>query len=227
MNTEETGVETTEEETSAQTAPTEETTTEDKVEADDSKPTPEAKAEETSEEIDYKAELERSKRQLKKAEHRIVELKKGEKETPKDEDPWADEEPAVDPKKLVEEEVSKFKAEFISDAVDEAIDSLTKNPDERKLIEFIYENRLVKTGYSRKAVQADIEAAHLLANSKRFMTENAELKRTIATKKTITNSGSGSNQDKPESEPGWTDADKALFAGFGVDPNKNYRKVRK
>lgn len=234
MDNDNTGVETEVEETTDQAAPTDETTTEDKGEADtssDGNNTTEegnTSEEKSEEEIDYKAELAKTKKSLSKAEHKIVELKKG-KETPKDEDdPWNDEDPETpDPKKLVEEEVTKFKQEFVSDAVEEAIDSLTDNPDERELIEFIYENRLVKTGYSRKAIQADIEAAHLLANSKRFMTENAELKRAVVAKKTITNSGAGNNQDRPESEPQWSDADKALFQGFGVDPNKDPRKLAK
>lgn len=222
MDEQETGVETTVEETTTQTAPTEETTTDTEGEAttssDGNDTTEEAPAEsETVEEIDYKAELDAAKRQIKQAEHTIVQLKKDSKEEP--EDPWGvDEEP--DTEKLVDSKVNERMQVFVEDAVDEAIDGLSENPDERKLIEFIYNNKLVKTGYSRKAIKADMEQAYLLANSKRFMTESTELKRTIATKKTITNAGSGSNQDRPESTPKFNEADKRLMDAFGVDPSQ-------
>lgn len=149
--------------------------------------------------VDYKKLYEETKandeakaEQLKKAEHTIVTLKKGKKR-----DDEADGGDPVDPvidiegiKNQVVEEARKdletTRYEIVSETVDNVIAGMSDNPDEQKLIKYVYEKKIVKSGTSRKDIMTDLTSAFVLANKDRFYTENEELKKSLISKQTIT-----------------------------------------
>lgn len=155
-----------------------------------------------STEPDYKAELALEKERTKKAEGKIVELKRELKNTPVEDldDVLANEDldKKIDDK--VEQRVSALTSGLVEDFVNTELDSLTTNPDEKELMKYHYENTIRKTGLSRSAIKNDLGKAKALANSGKIMTQNAELHAALVAKKGIVNS-SGSNQDKGEPEP--------------------------
>lgn len=129
--------------------------------------------------IDYKAELEAAQKRIGQAEYKIEELKRKEKQ----------------------HTVDEFEEEPMAPRQDSAglaalLMQISQDPSERELIMFHYENSIKKTGDSPASILSDMENAKVLANKKRLVSENAELKRTLRTKQTIQNTSVGSNQDR-------------------------------
>lgn len=60
---------------------------------------------------------------------------------------------------------------------DSLLKSKITDPEQRKLVKFYLENKLVRTGTSEEALESDIETALILATGKKAIVENAELKR--------------------------------------------------
>lgn len=150
--------------------------------------------------VDHKAELERLKKQLGQAEHTIVELKKDKKKEKEDDDPDDEVDINDEIQKIREEskkEIDKLKVDIVKDSIVDVISSLTSNPDERELIKFIYENRIVKSGYDKQSIQDDLVSAQLLANRPKFEKTISELKRTLEseTAKNKGGSAAGHNMD--------------------------------
>lgn len=142
---------------------------------------PPAPVEPKKDEIDYAAELEKAKEQLKKAEYTIVKLKDKKEEKPEDDDePPAP--PVVDIEKIKEEakneakaEIDKFKLDIVTDTVEDVISKATTNPKEAELIRHHYQHSIVRSGYSRADIAKDIARAKLIANEARLAAERAEL----------------------------------------------------
>jgi hypothetical protein len=226
--------------TTAQQASTEETNTEavETNQVDDT--TEPIAAEAESNEIDYKAELEAAQKQIAQAEHTIVETKRKLKEatssTAEVEVDYSTEptreEIAEQLRAEQQAELDKFKKELTQDTVETEINNLSSNPDERALIRFHYENSIRQSGFSRAAIQADLELAKLAANKKRLIKENAELREALKAKNSVGKAAGGSNQDQQvvDDEPKFTPAEMALIkrhaeqAGISV---KEYIKRNK
>lgn len=139
--------------------------------------------------IDYKAEAEALKIQLKKAEHAIVDAKK---------------DPSVNIEEItnaIKEEVrAEFKKEldtmssgFAKDIFEAELERTTPNPDERELIKIHYENTIRKTGFDRASIVRDIANAKSLANSKKNENTVKEIQQTTISKNT-TSAGNSSSQ---------------------------------
>lgn len=227
------GVETKVDETTNQQAPVDETN--EGVETND--PTaPEGEANES--EIDYKAELERIKalvevkdNRLNKAEHKIVELKKELGES--DEDDTSDDDPyGVQDivKREVERITSSLKQDMVGDVIDEELNRLSDSQDERELIKYHYNNTIKSTGVSRKSIQEDLRSAYLLANQKKFLKENEELKAAIKSQATKSKGGNDSNQKplKAEESKGikLSAADIAFCKKRGIDPKTIRNEIK-
>jgi hypothetical protein len=215
-------VETKVETTTTQPASTEETNNKgvETTPAETTAPEP-APAQETNDQIDYKAELEAEKERRRQAEHVIVEtkreLKKAQTSTASDvtlvpEGTAADIETRIN--QQVDERLAKVTADLTADTFEEELEAASSDPDERALIQFHYQNTLKQSGASRKAIRADLQAAKVLANQKRVLKENSELKESLKAKHTAAKATIGTNQDKlqPEEElPKFSPADMVVI----------------
>jgi len=229
------GVETKVEETTNQQAPVDEENKEE-VKKDDSTASESQDAEES--EIDYKAELERVKALLEvkdnrliKAEHKIVELKKeseeSEEEPSDDNDPYGVQDIV---KREVERITNSLKQELVGDVIDEELNRLSDSPDEKELIKYHYNNTIKSSGTNRKAIQEDLRSAYLLANQKKFLKENEELKAAIKSEASKSKGGTGSNQ-KPlkaeeKTEIKLSAADLAFCKKRGIDPKTIRNEIK-
>lgn len=169
--------------------------------------------------IDYAAELAAKQRELEQAQHTIIDLRR-KKEQPIVQKEESVDEDTVDQK--INDGLSKIQQQLASTAIASTLATLSDDPDERKLIMFHYQNSIKQSGITPEAILSDLENAKTLANRRKLLRENAEIKRAVATKKTINNSSQGSNQDKPEVEianaPKLSEAEVALLARRGLKP---------
>lgn len=208
-------------ETTTPPAPEETNEEDNKQEVDETTKSP--ASEDESNEIDYKAELEKTKTRLNQAEHVIQEQKKKNKPDAKVEEP---EFKVVDPNaadvfisKKVQEGIDAYKREQADETITSIIDSLSSNQDEKELIRHIYDNRIVKSGYTKKDILADLEEAQAIANKKALVTENKELKEALKSKNSTGNTSRGTNQDKVDKRT-VTDEDRRIadkFFGGDID----------
>jgi len=170
--------------------------------------------------IDYKAELEKNQSRLSQAEHIIVKLKREKKE---EEESFVDNEDIEEKvNEAVDKKLNILTKDLVGDVVESALDAFSTDPDERELIKFHYENSLRPSGVSRTAILADLRRAKLLANESALLSENEELKEALKSKRSISNVGMGSNQQKAtyEEGPKFSEAELALLRRRGIDPKK-------
>ena len=156
-----------------------------------------------ADEIDYKAELEKTKEVsnnykkgmlIAKEENKKLKAKKD------DIDDWDlddDDDESEDIDEKISSKVNERMSELLGDAIEETLTTMTDNPDERELIKYHYENTLNKTGLSKRNIQDDLLNAKALANRRRIVKENKELKLAMRTKNGISNTGIGTNALKP------------------------------
>jgi hypothetical protein len=182
----------------------------------------------TVEEVDYKAEYEKVKTNLDKAEHKIVELKT--KKDDKDEFSFVDE--PVDSEEDIDSKIAKkvsealiasraeMTKELMSDVINEELSQLSSNEDERKLIKLHYENSIKQSGLSRESIKEDLNKAYLIANQSKFLKERKEMVEAMKAKNSIQNSSVGTNQshEKVTKVPTLSEADIAFCRKHGIDP---------
>jgi len=132
--------------------------------------------------VDYKAEYEKTQNQLKQAEHTIVKLKQEDKNS-------AVADPKVDVEAIkkelaqeIKQDNEQFKQGLVADVLEEELNHLTTNEDERKLIKLHYEKSIVKTGYSRAQIFADLGNARLLANKSLYEKQLNETRAALQSK---------------------------------------------
>lgn len=211
--------ETTEE--NADTPETNEETSE--VEADDSKNTNEEEPE-SQDSIDYKAKLEEERQRREKAEEAVVKYKKQAKEKESDDSQPQEESDQPDVSELVRQEVSKARQEMVQDQIDAQLNSI-ENEDERELVKYHYHNTINPSGFSTSQIREDVTRARLIANKDKIMQENQELRESLKSKQTVSNTGVGSNR-KHDNLPGepldQTNAD--FLKRRGLNPSE-YRLV--
>ena len=147
-------------------------------------------------EIDYKAELEKTKERLKKAEFTLYKKNKEEKEEEENSDTGEDE-----IRRIANEEAERKFQSMITensvDVVDELLDSLTSNAEERELIKLRYEKSIVKTGFTRVAIKNDLLDARDLVNAPRYRKTTAEIAETLKAKQSMSGAGLGTNLGRP------------------------------
>jgi hypothetical protein len=139
-------------------------------------------------EIDYEALLAEETARREKAEKKIVDMKRAAKNGDEEED----EDELIN--RRIDERVSAALQSNSTDTVEDALQSITDNDKERQLIKFHYENSIKQSGYSKAAIQQDLERAKLIANESKIRKENSELKEALKAKAAI-GKGSTSNQD--------------------------------
>ncbi len=184
--------------------------------------------EEAEKNVDYKAKVEALEKELGQAQHKIIDLKKKNKsaEPISGDDNNSNNDDDIDEKvkSKIEEVLSEDRSLRVNDTIEEELEKLSDNPDEKKLIKLIYENKIVKIGISRADIKKDLEAAKILANANK--TKALEKEAEVADKNKPSGSPAGGQgggsfaSDKPGSAGNWSNEDQALLRRYGLDPNK-------
>lgn len=167
---------------------------------------PEEKAEAK---LDYQAELERYKQRLEETERvsekrlkALERISKAKESKPEESDEDTSESVADGLEQIIErktiERLEKFQREQASDVIDDVLGDLSDDENEKALVKALYENGEVKaTGYTRKAIEADLKKAFLLANAPRLESialekAQAKVRKSTAEEKAILQSSSAS-----------------------------------
>ena len=165
--------------------------------------------------IDYKAELEKTKKQLGQAEHTILKLKSEEDKETEEENDAAEKETVEE---IAKKEARKYFVNLSKRQAENFAHSLSANDDEFNLIIFHYENSLVLTGN----VEEDINTAKLLANRKRIAKDMEQLRRAALSQETRGTDGGEGGQKQPidGAEPKLSEGDKKILRGFTWDAKR-------
>ena len=169
--------------------------------------------------IDYKAELEKSRKQLGQAEHLILQLKsKKDKEAEEDDE---EETSTLDEKRV--EEIAERKAAkmFIGLSESQAKNyarSISVNEDEAELILFHYKNSISPTG----DIERDIKRAKLIANEARIDKDLEQARRAALSKNLKETGGGEGGQKQPveEGPPALSPEDQKVLQGFTWDAKR-------
>lgn len=158
----------------------------------------------------YKKELEKVKQERDNYKEGLLSKKEELKKT-KEENPELSEEKIqemVDSR--LKEEFSSFKEDIFKNQINNAIDSLTEDENKKELIRYHYQNSINKSG----DINADIRRALLLADEKKIFKEKEELKRSLSSQNSISNTSYGSTAKREEPDmtqvPNFTDGEQRL-----------------
>jgi len=205
---------------SDQPAPVEETNTEDPKQEGE----PVEKTEEPSEPtIDYKSKLEEAQARLKRAEDKIVKLKK----QPSSEEDTKEEPDEDRVAQLVKQQVDSLRdqvrGEIVESEVEDLLTEISGNADERALIKHIYEHNLQKAGFTRAAIRENLLNAKVLANRDALIKSNKELSEALVSKATTATTRSVSSSSRPSvsDEPKMSEKDRKILAR--IEANKMNR----
>lgn len=190
----------------------EEGTTDSPAPGDESKTDPNLNKDENPSEdkIDYKAELEKAKKELNQAQHTIIKLKEKKKDEEDEEDEKDDFDLKLNElKEAQKQEFEKLKTDLVKDTIDDVLSTLTENSDEKELIRFNYENRIVRSGTDRKSIQEDLVSAQLLANKSKLSKQINELKYTLNSEMGKNKNGSATGENKEQKSIKLTDQEEA------------------
>lgn len=142
-------------------------------------------------EIDYKAEYEKYK---EIANNQRIALQRKNKAKQDDDNDTQDPVEEIIDKALERAEVKRREED-----IEDMLESISSNPDERQLIKHIYENDLRQSGFSKRAIQADLEKARILANRGKFVAEaERKAKKSIAEEAVLKQTSSSSVKAKVE-----------------------------
>lgn len=163
---------------------------------------------------DYKKELADKEKELGQAQHVIVGLKKGARA----DDTVVDTEITTE---VIDEKLEKFKVEQSAEILNDELVKLTDNPDKRALIKLTYDNKIVKGGFTRASIQADLTSALAIVDRPYQEKIIGELKKTSISDKTKIKVGQGAGQELPKTagsvtEETLSDADKRIMARSGI-----------
>ncbi|MBD3207730.1 hypothetical protein GF319_15480 [Candidatus Bathyarchaeota archaeon] len=176
--------------------------------------------------IDYAAELEKAQKTIEKANKKIVHLEKGKKDEDEDEDYLEDDDKRI--QKIVDKSVDRYILSQREEDIDRIATSMANSDAERELILFHYNNSINKTGFRRIDIGQDMQKAKALANIRTVESENRELKESLSSKNSTSNTGVGSNHSapqEPEEEPQLSEEDKKFLRSRGIDP-KTYKSSK-
>lgn len=185
-------------------------------------------AQESQETIDWKKRAEEVERELEQAKFTLKQKNIAEKESRKKvdfEDSFEDQEEDEIPKEkiseIVQKELEKAQISMRTDIISEELARLTSDPDEMRVIQMFYENKIVKSGFDRTSIKKDLEFAQALANKPRLMKVAGEIQKKKESESAMsTAGGSGGQKINSDSAAGaeLSDADKRIMAKFGLKP---------
>lgn len=180
------------------------------------------------EKIDWKKQAEELEKELNQAKFTLKEKNIADKMAKKTKeveiDDFSDDEEEVSKEtvaQLVEKEVEKAQLSMRVDVINEELDKLASDPDERRVIQLFYENKIVKSGFDRGSIKKDLEFAHILANRPRLEKVASEIQKKKESESAMSTGGtSGGHKIASDSSTGaeLSDADKRLMAKYGIKP---------
>ncbi len=155
-----------------------------------------------AEEIDYKAEWEKSEAgraeaeaAKAKAEEKIVKMKKDKKEEalesglkPEDLDALI----AAKVEEVAQKQMDGFRQETREEMIARSIQAMTPDPFKQKLLKAKYDAQ-PKRGFTQEAIAEDLGDALLLVDKKKILEQNEELKNAIRVNGSISNTGAGTS----------------------------------
>lgn len=211
-------------------------TTTTKVETTTSSPAAEVTKTATEVLVDYKAELEKEKalrigkeKQLEKAEHTIISLKKKKEVVEADGSDVVEDTVDVDEIMKQAKEAGRVEAEKVRvDMAENTIETVLggiSNSEERELTKFHYENTIRKTGFNPNDVARDIANARALANRPKVEAQERELKRALESKETKS-SGYATGEASIKMADKLSDAEEAWIAEAAKRTGKPATEVR-
>lgn len=178
--------------------------------------------------VDYKAELEKVQKKLGQAEYKLTEQdkelrrKKEADKTPELDDDDDDEKQVLGD--LVEKEVKRVQEVLVRDMIEDTLDETTKNPDERVLIKWYYDNKIVKSGFTKRDIVSDINDAKLLANRQKYEKRMDEVKEALKAKAGESNGSTTGQQETPTELPKLSPQEERILARHGLTA-KDIKKV--
>jgi hypothetical protein len=165
--------------------------------------------------VDYKAELEKAKKDLadkderiKQAEFTIVKLKKTPEEDGQGEN---------DPEEIARTVTDKVRQDMVIDTLEEEISKRAESPEHAELLKMYYDKRIQKSGFSRKAIADDLDAAALLVNKPKIDAALKEMKQKAISNGTKSNGGAVSGYaEEGKDEVSYSAADRTIMQRFGI-----------
>lgn len=204
-----------------------------KINSDDEEEDKSEEEDDGGEELDYKSEYERLQGELAqkneriaKQDKKIIKLKRKEDTEDEDEEEDNSENKAdnADLDELVSKKVQEQMTTFVEDTIEEELDKLSSNEDEKKLIKWYFDNRIVKSGWAKKDVLQYLGEAKALANSKKFLTTTKMLAKKIKSDDT---KGSPNFSGTPAKQsPKVTENDKKMADRFFKGDIKKWLKYK-
>lgn len=184
-----------------------------------------------AEEVDYKSEFERLQGELAKKNERIekqdkkiIKLKRKEENSDEEVDEVEETEDKPDVKELVNQAITKQMSAFVEDTIEDELGKISSSEDEKKLIKWYFDNRIVKSGWSKKEVVSYLEDAKILANKGKMLS-----KMKIIAKKTRSDETSGSPAfagTPPKASPKVTEYDRKQAEKFFNGDVKKWMKYK-
>lgn len=178
-------------------------------------------SEDNSLKIDYEAELTKERERREEAERRLQETRRKakdrfEKRHQKEESEEDEETPLTgsELRAILAEEREETRKEFMASQIEEKAKKLATSDSEARLIVEIHKNRKFPSNLS---IDDQLEEAYAIANRKRILAQNEELKRALRSKETRNKSGGGDGSDSTlvPSEPKMASADIAAMKASG------------
>src|SRR3990167_7996870 len=188
-------------------------------ETDEEREAREAEEKKARSQIDYEAELKREKERTEKAKQAAADLAFKLREKNRQEDDDEEDKPltAKELEFILQRDRQQTRKEFQSEIITEKAKKLASNEDEAKLVIEIHKNRTFPEGMS---LDEQLEEAFAIANRKRLIAQNEELKRALRGKETTSDNVAGTHRDSlPTDEPKMSSADISALkaAGFNWD----------
>lgn len=142
-----------------------------------------------------KAEQEATKKRLGQAEHVIETLKREKAEKPSENPASAPSAPAaqaVNEDEIVQKVHLRLAETIASESLDESLSSLSEDPEEREEILKEYKASIVKSGFTKSAIRADLAKAAALVRSQQNAKSAAEAAAAAKSAATTPSAGGGS-----------------------------------
>ncbi len=171
---------------------------------------------------DYKARAEQYRKQAEERLEALKRIQKSKYSRQDEEESESTDEEETAPT-AVRRELETWKREQASDTIEDVLNSLSDNPDERDLVRLVYENDIKQTGLTRKQIETDLKKALAIANLPKFEAQvrertRAEVSKSQAEDKAMTSgsvsSGSGRQPLRSKEPP------KTAFDSFVEDRRK-------
>ena len=197
-----------------------ETTTDDETSNDQ-------ESEESKQEINYAELLERETNARKEAEKAAADLafklrqkrRDGDYEEEEEEKPLT----AKQLQTILADERQATEKKLMSSEADRIASSLTNSNEEKAVVLEIHKNRTFPAYLS---LQDQIEESYVIANRKKILGENSELKRALKGRDGVTRDVSA-HQDQPSTKPNFSSADNKVISQLGFNWNATTKRFEK